>query len=357
MFSFSICLLTNLSVRIKYAYIINTLSTLCAKEKIMKSFKFIPALAIVALLSACGTSKSVSVKAPKTMSKGQEISVQTFIEDGQKALDALEVLKDDVKFGSKAVTVKASEEETQTANRDGKTYASSRTAGVEELDFKADSKTYVLKGQMNFKRETSMKDLYYETKSYDVSKQTAYMQEVEKDGNKYYGSVNTTTEEVITMFPLSDTLTLEDAYNTMVGNMISSYANLNTAKSFIAMATTLSEEELAHYKFYENKNVFTVVYQLEETDDYKDASDEVVYSAKTTYSTTYQFKLDDKDLRTITLKEEEKVKTFVKDYDDAFAGDVVTEIENEYLDFQAKDAKVSLKSVSYDGYHFVTGLI
>ena len=53
----------------------------------MKIIKFIPALAMIALLSACGT-KSGSFKAPKFEKEGASIEKEVFVSEINTAVDA-----------------------------------------------------------------------------------------------------------------------------------------------------------------------------------------------------------------------------------------------------------------------------
>lgn len=323
----------------------------------MKSLKFIPVLAVAALLSACGTSKSVSVKAPKLLNKGKEVQLQEFVDGASEALSGLETLKTDTVFGSKTMNSTSSWEEKETLKRDGKIYGESKDAGVEKVSVKADANNYVMSAEMSANSEQSLKLSYAKQATYVSQKQKSVLQEIEVEGEKYMGQVSVTEEAYSTLSKITDENPMSKLFNLMMGSAIKSGAKLSFAQSFVAMAPTLSDEELENYKFYVNGNVYTVEYKTEEASEILNSSDEVVINQVDSLTSTYQFKLDDKNLKTTSLQEYKETKTYVADYDEFFEGDVYVSKENEYTQFECKDAKVSLKPVSYEGYKNMGSLI
>lgn len=323
----------------------------------MKSLKFIPVLAVAALLSACGTSKSVSVKAPKLLNKGKEVQLQEFVDGANEALSGLETLKAETVFGSKTMNSTSSWEEKESLKRDGKLYGESREAGVQKASVKADAKNYVMSAEISANSERSVKLSYGGQTRYVSHKQKSMLQEIEVEGEKYMGQVNVTEEAYSVLSKITDENPMSELFNQMMSSAITSGAKLSFAQNFLAMASTLSDEELENYKFYVNGNVYTVEYKTEDASEILNSSDEVVANEVDSLTSIYQFKLDDKDLKTTSLEEYKETKTYVADYDEFYEGDVYVSEENEYTQFECKDAKVSLKPVSYEGYKDMGSLI
>ena len=87
----------------------------------MKIIKFIPALAMIALLSACGT-KSGSFKAPKFEKEGASIEKEVFVSEINTAVDASVYKGEEVITRSFVGTTSYGSESITTINKDGKKY-------------------------------------------------------------------------------------------------------------------------------------------------------------------------------------------------------------------------------------------
>ena len=125
----------------------------------MNKLKFIPVLAVVALLSACGT-KSEAVKAPKFDKEGAEVQYTEFMAGLSENAQALDIMGDK-KAASFEMKSEAAELQSNVLTRDGKNFYTEYRFEEETNSGQYDSKSLVGKEKTN---RTITED--YETTDY-----------------------------------------------------------------------------------------------------------------------------------------------------------------------------------------------
>ena len=143
----------------------------------MKKLKFIPVLAVAALLSACG-SNGVSVKAPKFAKMGEEVSFEKFDEEINKRFDELDFLKEDL-LNSKTLVGKGSSLISEKMTRGKKIITESTMKDSDEAKYELDMKNYIAKMSGESKEEIINKSNSTNSKGTSNNKGVYYVQEAE----------------------------------------------------------------------------------------------------------------------------------------------------------------------------------
>lgn len=322
----------------------------------MKKLKFIPVLAVAALLSACG-SNGVSVKAPKFAKMGEEVSFEKFDEEINKRFDELDFLKEDL-LNSKTLVGKGSSLVSEKMTRGKKTITESTMKDSDEAKYELDMKNYIAKMSGESKEEVINKSNSTNSKSTSNDKGVYYVQEAEYEGQKYLANVDSANKLVELMMPLSETVKAETYLDQIGKQSITQSVQLPSLKYLLSIMATWTEEEFEGYKFYQNGNTFTYTYSYEETNEQKDADDNLALTYTTKVEEKCQYVLEGSHVKFAKSSEELQKVEFAVDYTSdpsilAKAGDVYEEIYNVYREAEAKDAKVSLKAAKTDGFNFV----
>lgn len=322
----------------------------------MKKLKFIPVLAVAALLSACG-SNGVSVKAPKFAKMGEEVSFEKFDEEINKRFDELDFLKEDL-LNSKTLVGKGSSLVSEKMTRGKKTITESTMKDSDEAKYELDMKNYIAKMSGESKEEVINKSNSTNSKSTANDKGVYYVQEAEYEGQKYLANVDSANKLVELMMPLSETVKAETYLDQIGKQSITQSVQLPSLKYLLSIMATWTEEEFEGYKFYQNGNTFTYTYSYEETNEQKDADDNLALTYTTKVEEKCQYVLEGSHVKFAKSSEELQKVEFAVDYTSdpsilAKAGDVYEEIYNVYREAEAKDAKVSLKAAKTDGFNFV----
>lgn len=321
----------------------------------MNKIKFIPVLAVVALLSACGNNRQ-SVKAPKFAKEGQEVAVAKFVEDASKAFDNLDIFKED-RLGSKVVTSKASEATNEKLVRGKKTISESKKQEVEEYSYKLDAKSFVAEMEGKYNVSESVKNATTESESSQSQEEKVVMQQYEEEGKKYFSSFNISTKQAQLGTELTGEATIETVFDNLERMSIYYEMEFDDLENTLAYLPTASAEDLKDQKFYENGNIFTMTYSVEESHAYPSETDPEA-NIKVTYEAKQQYVLEPNAVKVASAFTTKFEISLVKDTMISpslvgKAGDVYENVGFEYFEAEAKDAKLSLKPIKTEGYTFM----
>ena len=318
----------------------------------MNKLKFIPVLAVAALLSACG-GNSVSVKAPKFAKVGNEVEATKFAEDAMKALEEFDFMKSEEALGSKILDTKNSTERTNKLTRNKKVVSEYSYQQVSNQKGEFDAKNHVAKVANVANTAILDKDTNGTYEEKESQKANVYLQEVTYEDEKYMGAV--VQEEKIVQVLAKETteFTIANIYEELSRGSYASALDVSTAMMFLSQIEYIDAEELSHFKFYENgSNTFTVEYSDEDEDDVN--ADETVVGKKVeTFTQKFQYVIKGSSISYAFLEEEISTVTYSADYEQYYAGDVYEEAEKSYKEASYKDGKVSVKAVGYEGYNFL----
>ncbi len=320
----------------------------------MKKLKFIPVLAVAALLSACG-SNGVSVKAPKFAKMGEEVSFEKFDEEINKRFDGLDFLKEDL-LNSKSLAGKGSSFVSEKLTRGKKTITESTMKDSNEAKYELDMKNYIAKMSGESKEEVINKSNSTDSKSTSNDKGVYYIQEAEHEGQKYLVYVDSANKLVELMTPLSETVKAETYLDQVRKQSITQSINYASLNYLLTSMASWSEEQFKGYKFYQNGDTFTYTYSYEESRESKDSDENLIGTESIKVEEKCQYVLEGNHVKFAYSSEQTTKMEFAIDYTVnpsllAKAGDVYEEIYNVYREAEAKDAKVSLKAVKTDGYN------
>ena len=319
----------------------------------MKKFKFIPVLAVAALLSACGASKAtVSVKAPKFAKEGKEVEVAKFSEDAVAALNGVEYLNDEAKIGSKEIKAKNTAAQTATYSHDKKEQMKQEVKQCEEVVAQFDMKNNVLKATNKNSRSTLFKLPYGFSEEYVEEIETIYIQEAQHEGEAWAVSANVESKEA-TLMGKTSTTSIETVLQLSVRGCVEEYFSLSSMSTFLQAMPSMTEEQLEGYKFYENGSVYTVSYVAEQTSENKNSDDEVVATMTTKTTNKVQFEIKEGSIVYRLATETLITTTYLKETSGYSEGDVIENKTVQYSEVSAKDYKKSVKALDLKDYDFL----
>ena len=338
----------------RYNYFIK--HTSCTKEiyNIMKSFKFIPVLAVAALLSACGTSKAtVSAKAPKFAKEGKEVEVAKFSEDAVAAISKIEYLDDEAKIGSKEVKVKNSAVQSSTITRNKKEAAKQEIKKSEEVVAQFDMKNNVCKAINKSAQSTLFKVSYGYNEQYNEETETMYMQEAQYEGETWIVRAAVEAKQT-TLMAKTESMPMETVLQLSVRDCVDTYFELSDMSSFIQVMPSMPSESLEHYKFYENGSVYTITYTDEQSTEMMSEDNVIVAKMTNKAVNKIQFEIKEGSIALRSMMESTTTTTYLEDTSSYLKGDVLESKTNQYAEVSAKDYKKNVKALNLEGYEFLS---
>ena len=314
----------------------------------MRNTKFIPFIALVAMLSACTLSNGNA--------KMKKYSKEVSFEDWNAALNEAMSGEDGTGDGNDVeVLVNLS------MKMNEKFVSGQKTVYEEKTD---------AKGTMKSKYDADTNVGYMKSSLTGTAKMTENASELSYNavgGNQRYYQTMTVKEEVDGVeTDVEKTVSVNKEQKEYylqtsgVQTMVMQYAAMPVLYlAFLPMAYQSADEaEKANYKFYQDGQMYTAVFVETEEEDISTTINEesVVYSQDTTVTTNIlqlEYKKSGDKLSSITVRyeqKEEKTRNFVIDYSNYLAGDVRTELEDVIFDATISQKKVELQPVNLTGY-------
>lgn len=320
----------------------------------MKIIKFIPALAMIALLSACGT-KSVYFKAPKFDKVGASIEKDVFVSEINNAVDATVYNSTEELAKSFIVTASYGSESITTINKDGKKYAEQLQQRTMTANLKADTKNYVahMEGkQVDYMKATQGNVGGMEMK--EVQKHDMYLQTFIFDGQEVMGEVIKSEKMFIPLGPITETSPVEMVFDSMMKSFAASEDSpISEASDFAESVENMDEGMLEKVSFFKNNNTYTLVF--EETLDpveTKDDEDNLVQKVEVKNSQKVQITIKDNDCKFVSYSLNETITTYFQDstYNGMKlkSGDSVVAKSTSYENSDIHSKNVTVKPVSID---------
>ena len=326
----------------------------------MKSIKFIPALALVAMLAACGGSK-VSVKAPKFAKEGKEVEFAEFAEKFNDdsifgKLSEESINKDG--FPSLSIKTKYSSEIGNKVTEGKDVKSEELEKAVEEINFKADMKNLRLSVENSKKTEKTGKDYTGAKLSEKASVDAAYAYQYNtKDSKVFLNYIDVKNETYMSVEDMTDATEEQRKEYLSEGALyyVSDYTIHDWFYDTIYNFESWSEDEQARNKFYLNGNIFTIKYVYDETYEEKDSSDEVVFVQHTVENLTMQLDLSKADNFAYRQSDEYSVTVDFKqdaewDGNEYLAGQKLDLVENSFIDSNLLIKDITLKEVDLSNF-------
>ncbi len=316
----------------------------------MKKIKLIPALALVALMSGCTTSKNFSLKKPSFAKMGKEVTYSEFVSGVEEAMGAIDFFDDETFTVQDAVmnmSVFTMQRQKITSGKNVEYIAETKSA--ESTSSKFDADNIVMSGKGSSKsykafNYPSVKQTNYDDENYEITMQQGkindrdYIVRVE-ELSKTYSPYKAVTEE----HPIKDRFA-SLAYGTL-NSVFNEYSNYFDVE--------MSEAEQAEYKFYQNGKVFTGVKDINRQIDEKDGEEHVWGKSNTKFTTKIQIDLTPGKVKGKVSYEMSGKLELIEDHEDLYAGNIVEEAKKEYVDYSMEYKKVELKAKDLSKYKFV----
>ena len=325
----------------------------------MNKLKFIPFLAIAALLSGCGTNASDSIKKVKFAKEGEEIESAPWFEEVMSGLNNLDY--QDTKFiNSKEGYHYSGSEMNFTLKRDNKVLTNEKTLNSLEYKVVSDFDNKII----NMSMTQTQVDIA-ETKGSEkhnnkqVSEMTGQYQKTVYDQKDYYVSADPERKVAYLYMQIDNSLELADIHDYFTKGSLSYQMNIDEMYNFISSLGVLTDEELDDmgYKFYKNDNVYTLVF-ADEYENYEnkigDDENAVVYATSSgNFIEKIQVTLGGGNFKFQYSYEDFETYEYLEDYNNYYAGDK-TETKRYGLEIlEHKDTNEKLKALDTTGYQFI----
>lgn len=305
----------------------------------MKNYKLISALAIVTLLSACGTKNASGAKMPKFAKEGKEVERADFFKSFDEKYDLLDFNSDKHIVSSKKMTstydyyskfVIASSEGIRVSNVQNNS---------DEKNIEADVDNYMLSYSG---KSTSVSDSKSANGSYDKStgSQSFKMQsqKIEYRDQEYFTDVDLMNNIVYLYDVVDDSHLLGDTFDSYLKDGLFYTLGINELNGMLEDAKDAPETDLPLFKFSINKNTYTCNYSFEEVYKQKDGEDNLIYSKTTKDTIKVQVTMDDNDFKLVTYITHSEKREFEQEA--TFNGYKIK--PGEYVEINGSDARVTI---------------
>ena len=302
----------------------------------MSKIKYIPILALSALLAGCGV---FGGKAPKFADSGEEVKYSDFYNRCNNAIADSDAYDLDVNLTDRYIKESAYESRNTIVKRDGKEINKNETVGSTKNEYQFDVDNLV--GKLTGEGKTTYKVKSPEgTANYTVdSKVERYYQFQKVSGVRYLIYANAKTKEYNRREQVSSSRKQEDIFNDVIRQEI--------AYMFTEFSRYIpsSSSDAKDYLFYiKDENLFTISLTNEKTtkgDDYNEVTKNKI---KVQLDTT------DKKQAVRISSEVQTESTYKKDSNSYKKGDVVTETLIRYMDYSVANKDIKLSSVDIGDY-------
>ena len=326
----------------------------------MKKIKYIPLLALTAVLSGCNFGSSISLKAPKFESEGSEFSFEEMKTEQEKSDFYGAFSAGDYTVIPSAIIKGSSGYSSKLVVKEGKSVKRERDykqVSSHKYTFDVDNKRIEMK--------TESKGI---TKDKSTSSSAENQSTTKSDGGyRYY-----TIEDKLWMVSFNnltktysknmDASALDEEHLKMdiqarcdlYADAV--YSNFKTAVDYYSYR---SDEEKAKYKCYKNDKIYTITYLSDTTKEEKNSSDEVLYKEVKVVSEKIQVNVSKGSEFTYKRSKETTIKVeFSKDatynYNEYRAGQVLESSEKNYEEAAVTTSGINLKEVDLSSYAFIS---
>lgn len=255
----------------------------------MKKSKLLLLVLVAPLLTGCGKS---SVKAPKFAKEGDKVEFDKFVEDLQKAGESSAIAKTDTPLKSAVIKVSGEDLETSELERGGKSNSKSSEYTKSSGEYQYDATNAILREKSTVEVTETLKSGKTKMTVKQTTKRDNSSESAQVSGSNYVVDVDLAAKEYYPETLISGDVTAAKVLDEKVryfGNMLmySFYMSLPTGEW-----DYYTDEEKAHWAFYENGNIFTFTYEDSvDKEEVKNTADEVIYldSVKTSQKMQVDF--------------------------------------------------------------------
>ena len=324
----------------------------------MKNYKLIPALAVVTLLSACGTKNPTGAKKPSFAKEGKEVERADFFKEFDEKFDLLDF--NSAKHIASSEKIRTSYDyysKFELGSSEG-VRVSNTQINKSEGKIEADVNNYILSFEA---KDSNVSDSKKANGSYEKNTGTAAIkyqaQKMEYGEKTYFGQADSVNNVVYLFNTIDDSNPLADAFDVYLKEGFNYYLGLSEFSGMVQNAREASEIELPLFKFSINKNTYTCNYSFEEVYIQKDSEDNLLYSKTTKNTAKVQVVMEDDSFKmtyytTHYERREFEIETTYNGYK-IRPGDYVEINDSEARVSYVKDANVKLSLVDVSDFEFV----
>lgn len=306
----------------------------------MKKIGFLM-LSLAGVMVLGGWSKDA--KKPSFAAQGKEVAFADFEKAFNEKIENNEFLKP--KKGeyvpSFKSTTKSAESETNLNKRGNKIVKQKRSAGSSKSSTKYDAKRGVAENVESGKSQSDEFDFGYKSNRKSQTSVDFKFQKASEEGKEYLAQVDLKSKTYNFMTPVDEDEKYEDLFSSLAYMAYS-----DGYEEFAEIWTnyvTAKEEEKSNYKFYQNKNLYTIEFKKDSEGEYK-YNDEVKYSFKDNRYSKVQVDLKNaKKIKVTYYSERTRVRTYAVAYEDYLPKDVQTIKNRESIVMQLTKTNVSVK--------------
>ncbi len=302
--------------------------------------KYIPIIALAALLSSCGV---FGGKAPKFENEGEEINKYTdFCNRYDDTLLDSEIMDSDVLFTDRLIKSSVYESQITTVKRGNKELSKTETTSSSKSEGQYDADNYVAK--ITGEQKQSMKGNDQEGNgSYTTSSKIEYYYQFEKEGGtKYLIFANTKTKEYSHYEQVSSVRKQDALFDNLIRSAVSDlfyqFAN------YVESAWSNSEDYLFYIK---DDSLFTLATTKEDTDNAEN------YKMITKTKLKVQLNTEDKKQSFKVSSEINVEYRYTKDYMNYRKDDVRTVTTINYKDYSVTNKNTNLSAIDVGDYLLV----
>lgn len=302
----------------------------------MKKLRYIPLLALTAVLASCG----LNVKAPSFAEEGEEVSFVKFKEGLIKAESLSEITDIDYNLGDKVMKFSTSDTTIRTWKRGNKELAKQESQYVGKGESQYDVDNYVAKFVSEAKNTITITS--QEGSSNQTSNQSyeRYYQIESVKGSNCFVQVNAKTKNYFVTDKITSLNKRGDIFDNIVrGDMASIITQFEGQIPY-------DQKSSKGYLFYNSDDIIFTIILNGETEDTSTST----YKLRTQSKIKAQLDLTDKKEAFRLSYEVTHEYTYKTDYDNYASGDVVTEKTTEYMDTTISEKNVDLNNVDLGDY-------
>jgi hypothetical protein len=260
----------------------------------MKKYKLIPALALVTLLSACGTKSPTGAKKPSFAKEGKEVEREDFFKDFDEKFALLDFNGSKYMTSSKKITSSYDYYSKFELGSSEEVRVSNTQINKEEGNIDVDVDNYIL--LVNQKGEyvsdsKSANGAYNKSTSKETYKYQA--QKMQYGDQEYFGDADLVNKMFYIMGVIDDSHPLAEMFDDYLKGGFYNSLGLTEFSEMVQEAREASEIDLPLFKFSINKNTYTCNYSFEEVYKQKDGEDNLIYSKTTKNTAKVQVVMED----------------------------------------------------------------
>ena len=306
----------------------------------MKKTRFIPILALTALLAGCDLFGGNKMKAPSFAKEGEEVKYSEFTSALQEAVNNSEVADNNSLLGDRYEKASVSQAEINTVKLEKKEISKSDRQMTSKSEAQYDADNLVAKVTGESKSTYKYSDDERTDSETSSMKTESYLQFDKINGLKTLVTANAKTKTYFSTTTVTGNQTEERVFDSATRSDMTSIFNV------FSYSVPTSESNAKEYLFYINNDVLFTLSQNTDTED----------NASPNFTLTTKIKL--KAQIDLTSKKEafrysyeyKTEYTYKRNYEGHLEGEVVTNERKSYAEYTFTAKNVTVKPVDLDDY-------